>query len=58
MSFTRVMLRTGLTNAVSQPLTAFLDPKNKDSDNDTLITTGEVYHQYVRADVKFREVGQ
>ncbi|KAG9218721.1 hypothetical protein PLEOSDRAFT_1089196 [Pleurotus ostreatus PC15] len=40
------------------PLTAFLDPKNKDSDNDTLITTGEVYHQYVRADVKFREVGQ
>ncbi|KAJ8516792.1 hypothetical protein ONZ45_g5931 [Pleurotus djamor] len=37
------------------PLTAFFDPKNKDGDHDTLLTNGEVYHNYVRMDVKFKE---
>ncbi|KAF5374514.1 hypothetical protein D9615_009094 [Tricholomella constricta] len=38
-----------------QPLAAFLDPKNKDGD-DTLLTTDELYHNYVRCDVRFKEV--
>jgi len=35
-------------------LTAFLDPTNKDKD-DTLLTSDELYHNYVRCDVKFKE---
>ncbi|KAF8972331.1 galactose mutarotase-like domain-containing protein [Flammula alnicola] len=34
------------------PLSAFLYPENKD-DGDTLITSDELYHNYVRCDVKF-----
>jgi len=34
------------------PLTAFLDPKNKDGE-DTLLTSDELYNNYVRCDVKF-----
>ncbi|KAG5652985.1 hypothetical protein H0H81_002810 [Sphagnurus paluster] len=37
------------------PLAAFLDSKNRDG-NDTLITTAELYHNYVRCDVRFKEV--
>ncbi|KAF8055540.1 galactose mutarotase-like domain-containing protein [Lyophyllum atratum] len=40
-----------------EPLAAFLDPKNKDGD-DTLLTTDELYHNYVRCDVKFKEVAE
>ncbi|KAJ7483540.1 hypothetical protein FB451DRAFT_1029358, partial [Mycena latifolia] len=36
------------------PLAAFLDPANKDKE-DTLLTTGEIYHNYVRCDVRFKE---
>ncbi|KAJ7340689.1 galactose mutarotase-like domain-containing protein [Mycena albidolilacea] len=36
------------------PLAAFLDPANKDKE-DTLLTSDEVYHNYVRLDVKFKE---
>ncbi|TFK65110.1 galactose mutarotase-like protein [Pluteus cervinus] len=35
-------------------LAAFLDPKNKDAE-DTLLTSDELYHNYVRVDVKFKE---
>ncbi|KAG5645095.1 hypothetical protein DXG03_006909 [Asterophora parasitica] len=38
-----------------EPLAAFLDPKNKNGD-DTLITNDELYHNYVRCDVRFKEV--
>jgi aldose 1-epimerase len=31
-----------------------LDPANKDKE-DTLLTSDEVYHNYVRLDVKFKE---
>ncbi|KAL0563997.1 hypothetical protein V5O48_018059 [Marasmius crinis-equi] len=37
-----------------EPLAAFLDPANKDKD-DTLLTEGEMYHNYVRVDVRFKE---
>ncbi|KAF9459948.1 galactose mutarotase-like domain-containing protein [Collybia nuda] len=37
-----------------EPLTAFLDPRNKDKE-DTLLTTDEMYHNYVRCDVRFKE---
>ncbi|KAF7324530.1 hypothetical protein MKEN_00493700 [Mycena kentingensis (nom. inval.)] len=37
------------------PLAAFLDPANKDAE-DTLLTSGEVYHNYVRCDVKYKPV--
>ncbi|KAF7337061.1 Galactose mutarotase-like protein [Mycena venus] len=36
------------------PLAAFLDPANKDKE-DTLLTSDEIYHNYVRCDVKFKE---
>ncbi|KAJ3784508.1 galactose mutarotase-like domain-containing protein [Lentinula aff. detonsa] len=35
-------------------LAAFLDPANKDG-NDTLLTSDEVYHNYVRCDVRFKQ---
>ncbi|KAJ7067434.1 galactose mutarotase-like domain-containing protein [Mycena amicta] len=35
------------------PLAAFLDPANKDGE-DTLLTSDEVYHNYVRCDVRFK----
>ncbi|KAF7312740.1 hypothetical protein MIND_00289000 [Mycena indigotica] len=34
------------------PLAAFLDPANKDGE-DTLLTSDELYHNYVRCDVRF-----
>ncbi|CAK5273378.1 unnamed protein product [Mycena citricolor] len=37
-----------------EPLAAFLDPANKDKE-DTLLTSDELYHNYVRCDVKFKE---
>jgi len=37
-----------------EPLAAFLDPSKKDG-NDTLLTTDEIYNNYVRMDVKFKE---
>ncbi|KAG6849595.1 hypothetical protein H0H93_007117 [Arthromyces matolae] len=40
-----------------EPISAFLDPKNKDGE-DSLLTTDELYHNYVRMDVKFKEVPQ
>ncbi|KAG6910269.1 hypothetical protein DXG01_012081 [Tephrocybe rancida] len=40
-----------------EPISAFLDPKNKDGE-DSLLTTDELYHNYVRLDVKFKEVAQ
>ncbi|KAG6840890.1 hypothetical protein C0991_003414 [Blastosporella zonata] len=40
-----------------EPISAFLDPKNKDGE-DSLLTTDELYHNYVRLDVKFRQVDQ
>ncbi|KAJ7882285.1 galactose mutarotase-like domain-containing protein [Mycena leptocephala] len=36
------------------PLAAFLDPANKDKE-DTLLTSDEIYHNYVRCDVRFKE---
>ncbi|RDB29426.1 Aldose 1-epimerase [Hypsizygus marmoreus] len=36
-----------------EPLTAFLDSKNKDGE-DTLLTTDELYVNYVRCDVRFK----
>ena len=36
-------------------LQAFLDPKNKNTDDDTLLTQEELYHNYVRCDVWYRE---
>ncbi|KAF9001493.1 galactose mutarotase-like domain-containing protein [Cyathus striatus] len=36
------------------PLAAFLDPKNKNQE-DTLLTSDELYHNYVRCDVRFKE---
>ncbi|KAG6827911.1 hypothetical protein H0H92_009980 [Tricholoma furcatifolium] len=38
-----------------EPISAFLDPKNKDGE-DSLLTTDELYHNYVRLDVRFKEV--
>ncbi|GLB40742.1 putative galactose mutarotase-like protein [Lyophyllum shimeji] len=38
-----------------EPLAAFLDPKNKDG-ADGLLTSDELYHNYVRCDVRFKEV--
>jgi len=35
------------------PIAAFLDPKNKDGE-DTLITSDELYHNYVRCEVKVK----
>lgn len=35
-------------------LAAFLDPA-KQNGNDTLLTSNEVYHNYVRCDVRFRQ---
>ncbi|KAF9260134.1 galactose mutarotase-like protein [Marasmius fiardii PR-910] len=37
-----------------EPLAAFLDKANKDK-NDTLLTADELYHNYVRVDVRFKE---
>lgn len=39
------------------PITAFLEPANKDGE-DTLLTTEELYHNYVRLDIKFKESRQ
>ncbi|KAJ6459464.1 galactose mutarotase-like domain-containing protein [Mycena vitilis] len=36
------------------PLAAFLDPQNKDKE-DTLLTSDEIYHNYVRCDVRIKE---
>ncbi|TFL02352.1 galactose mutarotase-like protein [Pterulicium gracile] len=36
------------------PLAAFLDPANK-NDDDTLITSDEIYHNYVRMDIRYTE---
>ncbi|TFK36743.1 galactose mutarotase-like domain-containing protein [Crucibulum laeve] len=36
------------------PLSAFLDSKNKNGE-DTLVTSDELYHNYVRCDVRFKE---
>ncbi|KAF8173598.1 galactose mutarotase-like domain-containing protein [Mycena galopus ATCC 62051] len=36
------------------PLAAFLDPENKEKE-DTLLTSDEIYHNYVRCDVRFKE---
>lgn len=44
----------GLTDDVSQPLTAVLDPKTKDGVNGALVTTSWVHHQCVRADAEVR----
>ncbi|KAL0067743.1 hypothetical protein AAF712_005183 [Marasmius tenuissimus] len=38
-----------------EPLHAFLDPAKKDKD-DTLLTSDELYNNYVRLDVRFKEV--
>ncbi|KAG6873480.1 hypothetical protein C0995_015183 [Termitomyces sp. Mi166 len=38
-----------------EPISAFLDPKNKDKE-DSLLTTDELYHNYVRLDVKFTSI--
>ncbi|KAF9058964.1 galactose mutarotase-like protein [Rhodocollybia butyracea] len=38
-------------------LGAFLDPANKNG-NDTLLTSDEVYHNYVRCDVRFKKPSQ
>ncbi|TRM64525.1 galactose mutarotase-like domain-containing protein [Schizophyllum amplum] len=35
------------------PLASFLIPENKDTELDTLLTTGEVYNNYVRCDVSY-----
>ena len=40
----------------SQPLASFLIPENKDTDIDTLLTTGEVYNNYVRAEISYTPV--
>ncbi|KAH0584875.1 hypothetical protein H2248_008153 [Termitomyces sp. 'cryptogamus'] len=40
-----------------EPISAFLDPNNKDKE-DSLVTTNELYNNYVRLDVKFKEVPQ
>ncbi|KAJ7253421.1 galactose mutarotase-like domain-containing protein [Mycena rebaudengoi] len=37
-----------------ESLAAFLDPANKDKE-DTLVTSDEIYHNYVRCDVRFKE---
>ncbi|KAG6889398.1 hypothetical protein C0992_005391 [Termitomyces sp. T32_za158] len=37
-----------------EPISAFLDPKNKDEE-DTLLTTDELYNNYVRLDVRLKE---
>jgi hypothetical protein len=39
---------------IYQSLAAFLDPANKDKE-DTLVTSDEIYHNYVRCDVRFKE---
>jgi aldose 1-epimerase len=36
------------------PISAFLDPANKGGD-DTLITSDEIYHNYVRMDIRYKE---
>lgn len=36
-----------------QPIAAFLDPKNKDGE-DTLLTSDELYHNFVRCDVNVK----
>lgn len=38
-------------------LAAFLDPANKDKE-DTLLTSNELYHNYVRCDVRYKEPRQ
>jgi len=38
-----------------EPISAFLDPKNKGG-NDSLLTTDELYHNYVRCDVRFKPI--
>ncbi|KAL0580646.1 hypothetical protein V5O48_001376 [Marasmius crinis-equi] len=40
-----------------EPLAAFLDSAKKDKD-DTLLTSDELYHNYVRLDVRFKEPGR
>jgi aldose 1-epimerase len=37
-----------------EPLAAFLQPSNKDGD-DTLLTSEELYHNFVRMDVRFKD---
>ncbi|KAL1657901.1 galactose mutarotase-like domain-containing protein [Schizophyllum commune] len=38
------------------PLASFLIPENKDTDIDTLLTTGELYNNYVRAEISYTPV--
>ncbi|KAI4520280.1 galactose mutarotase-like protein [Schizophyllum commune Loenen D] len=38
------------------PLASFLIPENKDTDIDTLLTTGELYNNYVRAEISYTPI--